>query len=137
MSPDASGSPIRGTAVFTNRSGAPITVEACAADDWLDVALSNHTVAYDPAHPLVACAPTVRLATGVTRIPITVGTAYEGCTQSTPGTAGYPPCAPGGSPPLPAGTCHTTVVTTGLPAGRHVRAGRPEATLPHDAGMRH
>ena len=52
----ASGTHIRGTAVFTNRSGAPITVEACAADGWLDVGPSNHTVAYDPARPLVACA---------------------------------------------------------------------------------
>ena len=78
----------------------------------------------------------MRLATGVTRIPITVRTAYEGCTQSTPGTAGYPPCAPWGIPPLPAGTYHTTVVTTGLPPGTSV-PGVVRVTLPHDARLRY
>ena len=129
------GTPIKGTAVFTNRTGSPITVDACAADGWLDVGLSNHTITYNPANPLIACTPTVQLAPGVTRTPVTVMTTYQGCTQSAPGTPEYPPCNPDGLPPLPAGTYHTVVITSGLPAGTPA-PNIITVALNHDASLR-
>jgi hypothetical protein len=110
------GLPIKGTAVFTNRSGDPITVEACAADGWLDVGLANKHISYRPANVAIACPPTVQLATGVTRLPITVATTFEGCAQSASAPE-FPTSCPGGPAPLPAGSYYTVVVTSGLPAG--------------------
>lgn len=111
------GTPIKGTAIFTNRTTSPITVETCAADGWLDVGLENRAISYQPANPAIACAPTVTLAPGVTRIPFPVLTTYEGCSQSPPAGTEYPPCIASDLPPLPAGTYRTTVITAGLPAG--------------------
>jgi hypothetical protein len=111
------GTPIQGTAIFTNRTSAPVSVDTCAADGWLDVGLSSHTVPYAPAYSAIACTPSVWLAVGVTRTPFTVLTTYQGCSQSGPGSSRYPPCDPGDRlPSLPAGTYHTDVITSGLPA---------------------
>ena len=111
------GIPIRGTAIFTNRSGASILVEACAADGWLNVGLANHDIRYNPAHPLVACAPSVQLASGTVRIPITVMTTYQECNESGAGSAQVPPCLPENRlPPLPAGIYRTEVLASGLSA---------------------
>jgi hypothetical protein len=112
----AAGMPIKGTVIFTNRTGSPITVETCAADAWLEVGLTNRHIPYYPASPLIACPPMVQLVPGVTRVPITVVTTYQACTQSSSSstTPEVPSCA-GGPPPLPAGTYHTKVITTGLP----------------------
>jgi hypothetical protein len=130
------GAPIKGAAIFTNRTGAPITVEACAADGWLNVGLASHDIPYNPSSPLIACAPSVQLASGVTRTPITVMTTYQGCSQSGPGSTQFPPCSPGNQlPPLPAGTYHSVVVTSGLPAGTPA-PNVITVTLTHDPSPR-
>ena len=130
------GIPIQGTAIFTNRSGASILVEACAADGWLNVGLANHDIGYYPAHPLVACSPSVQLASGTVRIPITIMTTYQGCDESGPGSAQFPPCLPENRlPPLPAGTYRTEVITSGLPAAMPA-ANVVTVTLTHDPTLR-
>ncbi len=50
----APGTPIKGTAIFTNRSGTSILVEACAANGWLEVGLANRQIAYNPAYTAIA-----------------------------------------------------------------------------------
>lgn len=132
----AAGRPIKGTAIFTNRSGASILVAACAADGWLNVGIANHDIPYNPGNPLIACAPSVQLASGVTRMPITVMTTYQGCSESGSGSAQYPPCNPGNQlPSLPAGAYHTVVVTSGLPAGMPA-PNVVAVTLTHDPSLR-
>jgi hypothetical protein len=130
------GTPINGTAIFSNRTSAPISVDACAADGWLDVGLSNRAIAYNPANPVIACAPTVWLPVGVTRTPFQIMTTYQGCSQSGPGSAQYPPCNPGNQlPPLPAGKYHTAVITSGLAAGTPT-PNVVTVTLTHDSSLR-
>jgi hypothetical protein len=132
----AAGRPIKGTAIFTNRSGASILVAACAADGWLNVGIANHDIPYNPVSPEIACPPSVQLASGVTRIPITVMTTFQGCSESGPGSAQYPPCNPGNQlPPLPAGAYHTVVSTSGLPAGMPA-PNVVAVTLTHDPSLR-
>jgi len=133
----AAGLPIKGTAVFTNRSGDPITVEACAADRWLNVGLANKHISYQPANVAIACPPTVQLATGVTRMPITVATTFQGCAQSSssPTAPEFPTSCPGGPAPLPAGTYYTVVITSGLPADMP-SANVVKVTLTHDPTLR-
>ncbi len=132
----AAGRPIKGTAIFTNRSGTSILVAACAADGWLNVGIANRDIAYNPSSPLIACEPTVQLAAGVTSIPITVMTTFQGCSQSGAGSAQYPPCNPGNHlPPLPAGIYHTVVVTSGLPASMPA-PNVVTVTLSHHSGVR-
>jgi hypothetical protein len=132
----AAGRPIKGTAIFTNRSGASILVAACAADGWLIVGIANHDIPYNPGNPQIACAPSVQLASGVTRMPITVMTIYQGCSESGPGSTQFPPCDPGNQlPTLPAGTYHTVVVTSGLPAGMPA-PNVVAVTVTHDPSLR-
>ena len=61
----AAGTPIKGTGIFTNRTGASILVSACAADGWFDVGLANKRISYSPANPAIACSPMVHLLSGV------------------------------------------------------------------------
>ena len=130
------GTPIKGTAIFTNRGGSPITVETCAADGWLEVGLTNRNIPYYPASPLIVCPPMVQLVPGETRVPITIVTTYQACTQSSSSstTPEVPSCA-GGPPPLPAGTYHTKVITTGLPPDM-ATPNVVRVTLTHDPDMR-
>ena len=112
------GRPIVGVALITDDTGRPVGVEACAADGWLDVGLADGRIPYDPVSPAIACAPSVELAPGVNRIPITVATTYQGCVDQGNATADFPRCtAAGAPPPLPVGTYRVAVVTSGLPAG--------------------
>jgi len=116
------GTPIKGTAILTNTTKTPITVETCAANGWLRVGLVNRTIGFNPAFTLIGCAPSVVLRPGVNRFPITVLTRYQSCLQ--PGGQSItpvPPCLPASSPglnalpPLPAGRYSTKTVTVGLP----------------------
>jgi hypothetical protein len=112
------GQTIKGTALITNSTAVPITVEACAADGWLDVGLTNGTITYDPTSSAVACASTVQLAPGVNRIPISVMTTFQSCVQpgGGPTSVNNPPCTQGAIPALPPGDYTTEVATMGLPA---------------------
>lgn len=108
------GQTVSGDAVVTNTTDAPITVTACPAD-WLRIGIANARVTFDPPHSAVLCHPSITLAPGPNRFPITVETTYLLCTgpDGTP-TAQAPACVAGDQPPLPAGSYLTKVVTTGL-----------------------
>jgi len=120
------GTPIKGTAVITNTRSKGVLVGQCAIDGWLAVGLANKTIVYSPAFPLVGCRPSVVLAPGSHRFPVTVLTTYESCLQ--PGgqsTTFVPKClsivvSSNPLPPLPAGRYSTKVVTMGLPANTAV-----------------
>jgi hypothetical protein len=126
------GTPIHGEALLTNTTRKTITVQACSAGGWFRVGLINARVSFEPADPLIACRPSVRLRPGVNRVPITVSTSYLICTQKTNQPApDLPACIPTGMPPLPAGEYSTKTIATGLPAGSqaprtiHVTLVRP------------
>lgn len=120
------GTPIKGTAVITNPRSNGVLVKQCAIDGWLAVGLTNRTIHYSPAFPLVGCNPSVVLAPGRHRFPVTVVTTYESCLQ--PGgqsTTFVPKClstvvSSNPLPPLPAGRYSAKVVTIGLPANTAV-----------------
>jgi hypothetical protein len=113
------GLAIEGEATLTNTTSKAILVRQCAADGWLFVGLTNRTIPFDPAMPLIACPPSIRLHPGPNRFPVTVMTTYQECAQTGGrSTTSVPPCVNGsGPPPLPVGTYTTKVVTYGLPAG--------------------
>jgi hypothetical protein len=81
---------------------------------------------------------------GTTRLPVSVSTTYDQCSQSGPGTPTLPKClADGGIPPLPAGTYMAKVVWDGpvplptpnevaltLIAKSHTSVGPPATTRP-------
>ena len=113
------GQSIKGTVVFTNTTARHITVDTCAANGWLAVGLTGRVDSYPFAHTLIGCAPTVRLAPGVNRFPVTIITTSAGCTQPQPAggsspTPSLPTCTVSGPPPLPAGSYSTKVDVVGL-----------------------
>ena len=110
------GTSIPGTATVTNHTAKSILVKACANDGWLFVGLVNHFVKFDPPIATVYCSPSVRLAPGPNRFPITVRTTYLSCTNRGPQVAG-PRCTPKGPPPLPNGYYDTKAIILGLPKG--------------------
>jgi hypothetical protein len=113
------GSRIRGFATLTNHTSRSIAVDACAKNGWLDVGLSSPSVPYQPVMVGVACLPTVRLAPGPSRFPITLSTSYQRCAarQVTGALPRFEPrCGLAGTPVLPAGKYVTSVVMRGLPA---------------------
>lgn len=110
------GQPIKGTVVLTNTTSRQITVESCAQNGWLQVGLQGRGYTYQASSTLIACPPSIRLAPGANRFPVTVLTTYESCLQ--PGgesVASLPSCTSTGPPPLPAGRYSTTVFIMGLP----------------------
>jgi hypothetical protein len=110
------GQPIKGTVVLTNTTARRITVESCAENGWLQVGLRGRGYTYQASSTLVGCPPSIRLAPGANRFPVTVLTTYEGCLQ--PGgksVTSLPTCTSTGPPPLPAGRYSTTVFIMGLP----------------------
>lgn len=116
--PVAGGVSLRGEAILYNTTPKSILVEQCAADGWLLVGLRSRRIPFDPAMPLVACPPSIRLHPGANPFPVNVVTTYQECVE--PGGQSWtpaPPCLPGdGPPPLPAGSYRTCIVTYGLPA---------------------
>ncbi len=115
------GHPIKGTVVLTNTTMKEITVNTCAIDGWLQVGLHGKVDSYPFLTFSVACAPTVRLAPGRNKFPVTVITTYASCTQPEPAGSPLtllPPCTESngrlGSPPLPAGRYVTKLHLVGL-----------------------
>jgi hypothetical protein len=115
------GQPIKGTVVITNRTDKSITVKTCAANGWLAVGLSGQVDSYPFGSLLVACPPSIRLAPGANRFPVTVITTYASCVQPQPaGTpwAPVPTCTVSNGrltkPPLPAGRYSTKFHLVGL-----------------------
>jgi hypothetical protein len=109
------GSPIKGTVVLTNTTSRKITVESCARNGWLQVGLRGRGYAYQAISTLIACPPSIRLAPGANRFPVTVLTTYEGCLQAGgKSVTSLPPCRSTGPPPLPAGRYFSTVFIMGL-----------------------
>jgi hypothetical protein len=110
------GQPVKGTVILTNTTSRKITVESCAKNGWLRVGLKGHGHTYQANSTLIACPPSIRLAPGANRFPVTVLTTYESCLQ--PGgesVTSLPACTSNGPPPLPAGRYSTTVSIMGLP----------------------
>jgi hypothetical protein len=127
-----SGTPIKGTAILTNTTKKPITVETCAANGWLEVGLVNRTISFNPAFTLIGCAPSIVLHPGANRFAVKVLTTYQSCLQSGGQSTSYTPrCLPTSSgsdrlPPLPAGRYSTKTVTVGL---HNVSAANVTVTL--------
>ena len=115
----ATGTPILGHAVLTDRGSTAVTVEQCAIDGWVFVGLANGHIPFDPAVSAVACRPSVKLVPGKNRFPIRISTTYQSCLQASGQSVIHVPlCTDGNSlPPLPPGTYETKVVTFGLPPG--------------------
>jgi hypothetical protein len=118
----AAGDPIRGSVVLTNTTRTTITVDTCALDGWLAVGLHGKVDSYPFGGFEVACPPTVRLAPGANRFPVTVSTSSAGCTQPSPGgspSSLTPACTESdghvSQPPLPAGRYATELSIAGLP----------------------
>jgi hypothetical protein len=127
------GSPVAGVATLTNNTTKTVTVETCAANGWLDVGLSDPSIPYQPATRGVACPPSVRLAPGPNRFPITISTTYEQCTphpNELSARQHEPPCGPAGMPALPVGHYTTSVVVTGLPKATALPKPRVVTLLP-------
>lgn len=112
----AAGRPIRATVILTNSSARPVTVQACAANQWLQVGLKGNGYTYQPIHTLVACAPTIHLDPGPNHFHATVLTTYQRCIDGGQPTASTPACLGGTmtAPPLPAGKYETSVFVSGL-----------------------
>jgi hypothetical protein len=113
------GQPIKGSVVLTNTSSRDITIDTCAVNGWLAVGLSGRVDSYPFARTLVGCAPTLRLAPGANRFPVTIITTYATCTQPQPAAAPLPTrqmptCAVTGPPPLPSGGYFTKIDIAGL-----------------------
>jgi hypothetical protein len=118
------GTTIRGVALLTNETGHTVTIQACATDAWLLIGLSNSRIPFNPITPTVACPPSVKLAPGLNRVPITVLTTYVACTRTkSSATPQLPACLRTGQPPLPPGSYVTKTLIVGLPRGSQV----PEA----------
>jgi hypothetical protein len=116
------GQPIKGTVVLTNATSRSITVESCARNGWLQVGLKGRGYAYQPNSTLIACPPSIRIAPGANRFPVTVQTTYEGCLQAGGQSAtSLPPCTSAGPPPLPAGKYSATVFIAGLAHVSHTQ----------------
>ena len=111
----AAGQDLHGEAVVTNTTSAAIMVKACPSD-WLHVGLTNSQVSYEPLNSDVLCEPSIRLASGANRFPITVKTTYQACTgplgEASPQV---PACVSDQMPVLPSGVYQTKVETSGLP----------------------
>ena len=75
------GQPIKGTVTLTNTTSRQITVESCARNGWLQVGLKGRGYTYQANSTLIACPPSIRLAPGANRFPVTVLTTYESCLQ--------------------------------------------------------
>jgi PASTA domain len=115
------GQPIKGTVVLINTGAKERTVNTCAEDGWLAVGLSGDVNSYPFGSFEVKCAPSVRLAPGANRFPVTVLTTYVECTQPQPGDSSVTPdpiCTVSdghvGPPPLPAGRYSTKIHLVGL-----------------------
>ena len=115
------GQPIKGTVVLINTTTKERTVNTCAKDGWLAVGLSGHVNSYPFGSFEVKCAPSVRLAPGANRFPVTVLTTYAECSQPQPGDSSVTPepiCTVSdghvGPPLLPAGRYSTEVHLVGL-----------------------
>lgn len=110
------GQSIKATVVLTNATSRPVTVESCAQNGWLQVGLKGHGYTYQATRTLIACPPSIRLATGANHFGVTVLTNYEGCLQ--PGgesRRSLPSCtSTGPPPPLPPGRYSTIVSIVGL-----------------------
>ena len=109
--------------VLTNTSDRTITVDTCAVNGWLSVALGGHGIAPYSFHTAVGCNPTVRLAHGAHRFRVNLITTYGGCAQAEPAgnlpSQSVPACvlSSGGrisQPPLPAGKYSAVVQLVGL-----------------------
>lgn len=110
------GTPIRGWAYLRNTTHKTVLVESCASDGWLFVGLSDSRIHYSAVVSSVACAPSVKLPPGVTRLPVVVSTRYQGCVMKKD-QRGDPVCVVLGPPALPAGHYTTTLEVIGLPKG--------------------
>ena len=115
------GQPIKGAVVLTNGTDKSIIVNTCATNGWLAVGLTGQVDSYPFGSLLVTCPPSIRLAPGANRFPVTVITTYASCVQPQPaGTpwAPVPTCTVSNGrltkPPLPAGRYATKLHLVGL-----------------------
>lgn len=108
------GHAITGEAIVVNSTGQKLEIPDCNGS-WLQVGLANAHVRFEPAWAACLTIPGTVLAAGTTRLPISVQTTYQQCTQDPSSETRDPPAclhaAENGSfmPPLPAGTYRTAI----------------------------
>jgi hypothetical protein len=105
-----------------NNTGYPITANCTG---WVSLGLTNSHIAPNvPATPSILC-PRVAIQIGHAEVPVTIGTAYYGCTQQRGATSSLPRCAPNGKmPDLPIGA-YRTVALLRVPDGIQVQKPPP------------
>jgi hypothetical protein len=108
------GDPINGEAIVTNATAHPLVIADCHGE-WIQVGLTNATVPYAPVWAGCLSLPGTTLPVGTTRIPISVRSTYNACTQHAgSATADMPACLHGRDgaimPPLPPGSYTTRTV---------------------------
>jgi hypothetical protein len=105
------GHSVLGTVTLTNTTMRRISVESCALNRWLQVGLKGDGYAYRASSSMIACPPSIWLAPGANRFPVTVSTTYDRClTFRKESVTISPPC----TVPLPAQKYSTTIFIVGL-----------------------
>lgn len=111
----ADGTSIHAELLAINHTGHAIAKRYANCDPFAQVGLSAGYVLFDGTMSGdVLCSPPGTLAPGVTHIPVTIATTYQGCQQGRlPGTRQMPHCMGAGDstlPPLPPGRYRVSVV---------------------------
>jgi hypothetical protein len=101
---ERAGPPLLGTLVVTNHTGQPIVEFGCIVP--FSVSLSNAQI--HPEYPELLCLQRFILATGISRLAVSVPTSYGGCSLDP-----MLPLRTCAIPPLPAGKYHARLVWNG------------------------
>lgn len=109
------GTSVQGELVVQSWGQRPMPLRFQGCGPLYVVALTNGTIIPRPGFGAVCERPLV-ISPGENRLPVSVGTIYDTCSEGeAPVTASSPACLPGSRlPPLPAGPYRAVLIGTGL-----------------------
>ena len=114
----ADGTPIHAELLAINNTGSPIGLRHAGCGSLVHVGLSGGYVHFDGGMRLANICAVPPFRPGVTHIPVTIATTYQGCQQGRlPGTRQLPHCmgaADSTLPPIPPGRYLVDIVPQGL-----------------------